>query len=165
MRRFDHQRPFSKRIFCAYRSWNPKFSPAAQIWITENKPPSCTRRNSHWNTSMNSIFLHCMKSTRWNTPTLLRQKLETVNFRWVLSFQQWRGQGELIWHNTPCWELTSLVLTKILWGKLSLPAENCPLATRPEKLSPPKIVPSLKLKKNYAADVSELRFVLFWWNL
>ena len=32
-------------------------------------------------------------------------------------------------------------------GKLSLLPNNCPLATRPEKLSPQKIVPSLKLKK------------------
>ena len=38
-------------------------------------------------------------------------------------------------------------LTKMPWGKLSLLPKNCPLATRPEKLSPQKIVPSLKLKK------------------
>ena len=147
-RRFGHTKQFANAISRQQKAWNPKFSPAAQFGF---KGTICL---------FFLVTLHDTDNTHGNICTSSGhcEMLELVTCcNRVHKFQQRTMKKAAEWKQAASGGPQRVkAIVKLYVGnkshhenaleKLYPQPENCTLATRPEKLYPRKIVPSLKQK-------------------
>ena len=142
-RRFGHTKQFANAISRQQKAWNPKFSPAAQFGF---KGTICL---------FFLVTLHDTDNTHGNICTSSGhcEMLELVTCcNRVHKFQQRTMKKDASGGPQRVKAIVKLYVGnkshhENALEKLYPQPENCTLATRPEKLYPRKIVPSLKLKK------------------